>query len=451
MSNIFTQSITPPFTKQSIRDFFIAPMFLGEDIRGAVTVRTDIKGTERLNKISRPSMITRPKVNPGFTPGGTFELTHQDITVKPMAIEFEQNGREFWGSVVEQLLASGYKEDDVENMKNPDIWNKIVLPIIADAGQQDLIRQMWFADPEANVLDSNNVPTGVIDENYSGYNGFFFHLIHDLMKGIIPSSQNVDPLVDSAGTKQKIVLTLSVTSDPTSVFITINDQTLSEDFDTDAGTTVSNWIASHKSSVEALWGAHGVTVTNTGAALSIQAKVPGAGFSFSYGSVGGSASWAESGAVAAVAPGKLSDDAADTLLESMIDVMPAEMLELKPVFMLSRSVWRNLLKTWKSLGTETANMIQFKGVNTPVYEGIPILIRPDWDMWAAARGGVLPHRVLLSPQKNLLFGTDGMFDSEDIETWYNQDLQLRRYRVQYKAQTAYLHKELIVTGGLSLS
>jgi len=364
MSNIFTQSITPPFTKQSIREYFVAPMFLGEDIRGAVTVRTDIKGTERLNKISRPSMITKPKVNPGFTPGGSFELTHQDITVKPMAIEFEQNGREFWGSVVEQLLASGYMEDDVQNMKNPDIWNKIVLPIIADAGQQDLIRQMWFADPDANVLDSAYVPTGVIDENYSGYYGFFYHFINDLMKGVIPSSQNVDPLLDSAGTKQKIVLTLSVTSDPTSVFVTINDKTFSEDFDTDAGTTVSNWIASHKSTVEALWGDHGVVVSNSGAALTIEAKVPGAKFNYSYGTVGGTASWAESGAVAAVAPGKLSDDAADTLLETMIDVMPPEMLELKPVFMISRSVWRNLLKTWKSRSTNGISRFSANSITT---------------------------------------------------------------------------------------
>ena len=195
---------------------------MGEDIRGAITVRTDIKGTERLNKISRPSMITKPKAAPGFTPGGTFELTHQDITVQPLAIEFEQNAREFWGSVVEQLLASGYKEDDIENMKSPDVWNKIILPVIAESGQQDLIRQMWFADAQQNVLDGSYIPTGVIDENYSGYTGFFSHFINDLRSGIIPVAQNISPSVASSGTKQKIVLTLSVTSAPTSVFVTIN-------------------------------------------------------------------------------------------------------------------------------------------------------------------------------------------------------------------------------------
>jgi hypothetical protein len=45
-----------------------------------------------------------------------------------MALEFEQNGRAFWGSILEQLLAQGYKEDDIEQMKSPDIWNKIMFP-----------------------------------------------------------------------------------------------------------------------------------------------------------------------------------------------------------------------------------------------------------------------------------------------------------------------------------
>ena len=96
-------------------------------------------------------------------------------------------------------------------------------------------------------------------------------------------------------------------------------------------------------------------------------------------------------------------------------------------------------------------MIRFRGIDVPIYEGIPVLVRPDWDLWISSLGGVLPNRAILAPQRNLLFGTDGILDPEDVETWYNPDLQMRRYRVQYKAQTAYLHKELIVTAGLSLS
>ena len=169
--NIFSQTTSPLFTKQSVREYFIQPMFTAEDIRGLITVRTDVKGTERLNRISRPSMMTKPKLTPGFNPAGSFDLTYSDITVKPMALEFEQNARVFWGSIIEQLLAQGYKEDDVEQMKAPDVWNKVMLPLVAKSGQDDLIRQMFFANPVAEVLSAGK-PTGVVDDNYSGYTGF---------------------------------------------------------------------------------------------------------------------------------------------------------------------------------------------------------------------------------------------------------------------------------------
>ena len=121
---------------------------------------------------------------------GGFNLTYTDITVKPMALEFEQNARAFWGSIVEQLLASGYKEDDVEQMKSPDVWNKVMLPLIAQAGQDDLIRQMFFANPAAEYF-ANGIPTGNSDDNYTGYTGFISWLQKDLLSGIISSGQHV--------------------------------------------------------------------------------------------------------------------------------------------------------------------------------------------------------------------------------------------------------------------
>ena len=445
MSNIFSQSISPEFTKQSLTEFFVDPMFMGEDIRGAITVRTDIKGTEKLNNISRPSMITKPKTTPGFTANGSFALTTTDITVKPMAIEFEQNGEAFWGSILQEMLAQGYKQDDVEQMKSPDVWNKIMLPIIAQAGQQDLIRQMWFADATQQTLSATYFPTGVVNTNYTGYSGFFYNFIQASRLGTIPDAQIVDMTVASAGTAQVQVETLTI-SDGTAT-ITINGIAYVETFDTNAATTATAWLASHKATIEALWGTHAVVLTDDeSAAITITAKYAGAKFLAVASASDGS--WEKSGVVAAVKPGALSTDSVDTALEAMIDAMPAEMLELEPVFMMTRAAYRNLLKTWKALTTETANMISFNGITTPSYEGIPILIRPDWDLWITALGGVFPNRVVLTPAKNLLFGTDGLDDSEMIESWYNQDDQMRRYRVQYKAQTAFLHSELVVLGGM---
>jgi hypothetical protein len=444
--NIFTQSTTPAFKKQSINEFFIQPMFMAEDLRGSITVRTDVKGTERLNRISRPSMMTKPKSTPGFTPAGGFELTYTDITVKPMALEFEQNARAFWGSIIEQLLAQGYKEDDIEQMKSPDVWNKIMLPLIAKAGQDDLIRQMFFANPAAEVM-ANGKPAGTIDENYSGYTGFMTWLMNDLFKSKIPSGQHVPVASAVAGKKQEKILTYSASSD-TKITVTINGIDYEQDYTSNAATTVSNWLTAHKADVEARAGINGVVVTNpTGAQLKVVSRYKGQAFDFTA-VASGSGSFAASGIVEPVKAGALASNEADQTLESMIDAITPEMYEFDLVFMLTTTLWRNLVHTMKKRETAFGDKIMMNGLKVPTYEGFPIIIRPDWDRWIQlAHNGLLPHRAMLTTSKNLLFATDGTGDSEMIETWYNQEDQMRRYRVQYKAQTAYIHKELIVLAG----
>ncbi|MBE0661157.1 MAG: hypothetical protein IH597_01715 [Bacteroidales bacterium] len=447
MSNIFTQTTSPSFTKQAVNEFFIQPMFMAEDLRGIMTVRTDVKGTERLNKVSRPSMLTKPKLSAGFNPVGGFALTYQDITVKPMALEFEQNAREFWGSIIEQLLAQGYKEDDIEQMKSPDIWNKVMLPIIAQAGQDDLIRQMWFADPSMEVLAAG-AATGVIDTNYSGYTGLLSWLLNDLYTGTIPSAQHVGIASAVSAVKQEVVKTFTYGATTTKVGITINGILYEENYLSSATVTMANWLASHKAAIEARSGIHAVVVTNPSAgAIKIVSKYKGGSFTAVAVATGGG-SFADSGTVAAVKAGALSSNEADSTLESMIDAITPEMYEFDLMFMLTASMWRNLVHTMKNRETAFGDTVMKNGIKVPTYEGFPIIVRPDWDKWiSVAHTGIQPHRAILTTSKNLLFATDGTTDSEMIETWYNQEAQMRRYRVQYKAQTAYIHKELMVLAG----
>jgi len=446
MSNIFSQSTSPVFTKQAVNEYFIQPMFMAEDIRGLITVRTDIKGTERLNRVARPSMLTKPKTVPGFNASGSFNLTYTDITVKPMALEFEQNARAFWGSIVEQLLASGYKEDDVEQMKSPDVWNKIMLPLIAQAGQDDLIRQMFFANPVAEEL-SSGIPTGVVDTNYSGYTGFMTWLMNDLFAGTIPSAQHVAIASTTAAVKAEKILTYTAGTD-TKITVTINGVDYEQAYATSATATVQAWLTAHKAAIEARGGISGVIVTNpTGAQIKVVSRYKGQSFSFAA-AVTGTGSFASSGVVAATKAGALAANEADTTLEDMLDAITPEMHEFDLVFMLTSTMWRNLVHTMKNRETAWGDTVMRNGVKVPTYEGFPIVVRPDWDKWiAVAHNGIQPHRAMLTTQKNLLFATDGTNDSEMIETWYNQEAQMRRYRVQYKAQTAYLHKELIVLAG----
>ena len=449
MSSIFTQSTSPEFTKQSISEYFVEPMFLGEDIRGAISVRTDIKGTDKLNRISRPTMITKPKTSPGFTPAGTFELTYSDLTVKPMAIEFEQNGRAFWGSIVQQLLASGYKEDDVEQMKSPDIWNKIILPVVADAGQQDLIRQMYFADPVQETL-SSSIPTSTIDSNYSGYTGFHTHFLNDLASGVIPSSQHVGIASATTAVRQEKVLTLTYGATTTSVTVTINGVDYAEAYSSSAAETMTNWFNTWGVTIMARSGVNGVVVSNpSSGAIKVVSKYAGQAFTATAVATGGG-SFAASAEVSPVKTGALDEAECDATLDAMINAMPPELLEFNPVFMITQSMWRNLIATLKFLTTGLGTEILLNGFKMPTYEGFPIIVRPDWDKWIKASfNDILPHRAILSTQKNLIFGTDATTDSELMETWYNQEAQMRRYRVQYKAQTTYLHKEFVVLAGFN--
>ena len=446
MSNIFAHSISPSFTKENIREFFLTPFFMGEDIRGAITVRTDIKGTEKLNMISRPNFITKPKVASGFNPTGEFTLTHPSITVHPMAMEFEQNARAFWGSILEQLLASGYKEDDIEQMKEPDVWNRIMLPIVAQAGQQDLIRQMFFSDPSKEVFE-NDIPNGTLDDDFSGYTGFMTHFLNDLYQGIIPESQHVKIATSVTGVRAEKVLTYAANSDSV-ITVTINGVAYTQPYATSSAATAANWLISHKATIEVRGGLNGVVVTNpSGGQIKVVSRYCGQAFSFSAES-DGNGQFNLSGEVSPVKQGPLATDEADATLEAMIDGARPEMHEFPLVFMVTRSVWRNLVHSIKRKTGDLPFTMLLNGVNVPSYEGYPVLIRPDWDTWIAGyHNGIHPHRAIFTTQKNMIFGTDGVMDHEDIETWYNPDLQKRRYRVQYKAQTAYLHPELISLAG----
>jgi hypothetical protein len=191
-----------------------------------------------------------------------------------------------------------------------------------------------------------------------------------------------------------------------------------------------------------------VLVSNpTGAQIKVVSKYKGQSFNFTA-VTDGNGTFASSGVVAAVKHGSLSSDEADDVLEAMIDGARPEMHEFPLVFMVTRSMWRNLVHTIKNKTGDLPLTMMLNGVNVPTYEGYPVLIRPDWDTWIAGyQNGIHPHRAIFTTQKNMIFGTDGLMDNEDVETWYNPDLQVRRYRVQYKAQTAYLHPELVVLAG----
>ena len=442
---LFSTSVQT-FKKESTQEFFVDPFFNAVDIRDQITIRDDIKGTEKLNRISRPRKVTKKKDTAGFTPVGAMLLTQEDITVKPLAIEFEQNGRDFLNSVLQEALAQGFSEDDVAQMSNPDIWNQIVLPIIADAGSEDLIRQMFHADEKKELKDGAGVPTNNLDEDYAVYEGFWPRWFRDIVAGIIPAAQKIS--VTTIAVKQLETQTLTDTT-AGSITLTINGKAYTEAFASDIATTVTNWLTSHAADLATGRGSLvGINATSGGTGvIDFASEHPGAPFVIVQTDAGTGGTWTTTGVTVNVKAGALGVDEADNVMEKMIDAAPNELESFEMIFIMTRSFWRNYVKTLKSLGTEIAHETTVSGQKVFTYEGIPVWIRPEWDTDIAAdHFGIYPHRVVLTTKENLIFATDGLTDSEDIETWWNPDLQQRRYRVQYKAQTSYLHKELLVFG-----
>ena len=446
MSNLLTHATT--FKKENVREFFVEPFFQGLDIRDMITVRTDIKGTERLNRVTRPTKITKRKTTPGFTPTGALTLSVTEITVKPLAIEFEQNGRAFIDSVVQAALAKGWEEDDVAAMTDPDFWDEIVLPIIADAGKEDLIRQMWFADEKKETNDTAVVSTGVItgdvDDDYQVYTGFWTRFIENIEDGVIPSKQRI--VIDNGAVKQEVIETLdSITGG--SITLTVNNVAFVEAFDTDSATTVTNWFNTHAAAIKDRGATTGVIVTNpSAAALKFVAEHPGQAFIVTETDAGTSGNWTASAIVANVGHAALGTDEADNTLNSMLNDVPEELLEFtNMLYKVSRTINRNYIGTLKSTGSEAAHQIILNGITFTSFEGIPVIVYPEWDKWIRIdQNSVYPHRAILTVAENLFFATDGASDDEDVETWYDRNLQLRRYRVQYKAQTIHLHNELVM-------
>ena len=447
MSDILTHSLS--WKKQDIDQLFVTPAFLGEDITSMMEVITDITGTYTLNYMSTPTDITKTAASPGFSGQGSMTLTNTDVTVAQVKAEWEENGKAFIDSIYSMALAQGYSFDDVENMSNPAFWNQIVLPKIAAVIQRDKVKHTWFAGTKKEVMSGTvpaSAPTGTLDTGLSLYTGFWDRITTDVTAGTIPSAQKI--LIANTGTARVWAVTLSGTTAGT-ITLTINGTAYSQAFDTNVATTVTNWHTAHATTIAAR---HAdilkLTVADDlSAKLTFTATHKGASFTAVATSAGTGGTLTVNTNTAAVAQSAMGAGTADGFMNSMIEALPAEAYEMKDQmkFYVTKSFYRNYLTELKGVVLESAFKIMQDGKKVLTYEGIEIIERPDWDLYITANfNSVYKHRAILTLPKNLIYVTDGANDDGKIETWYDQNLQMRRYRCEYMANTTYKHASLMV-------
>lgn len=430
---LFSHSLT--YSKESLTDFILKPLFVENDIRDIITIRTDIQGSEKLDYISTLSKITKAyQQGTSFTASTGVTITQRTISVVKMKAQVEQAGNTFFGWIKEHALAKGVDWDNVEGT----IFEQIIADVFMAALKADLQRQVFFGDELKEVG-----VTGVADEDYKEYDGFWTRIIADFASTTIPAAQRVT--MANGAVAQVDTVTLTGTAGTAN--ITVNGVAYLATFATDLTTTAANFVTSHAATIAARELATVVTSSTTtviftsgiaGRPQTISAAV----------NVSGNLAGTVAATTANTLPQDLAADEAETAFKAMINAMPPEMKKLgkqKLKILASSSMVDNYVATLENDGTEAAHMKTIDGVEKMYIRGYEIIERMDWDEHIDDDfTGYYPHRALLTLPENLVFGTDAADADTNAETWYNKDEQQNKFRVQYKAGTQYIHTNYIV-------
>ena len=440
MANLITHSLS--FTRESVTEYFLKPLFVDADIRGIVELRTDLKSGEKLDMISKLSKITKAwQEGTGFTPSTGVTITQKTVTVVKLKAEVHQNGRAFVNYVKQEALKKGYAESDI----NGTVFEEIVMAVFMRGLMADLNRQAFFGDTVKEVFVSV-APGGTLDDDYKEYDGLWTRVLKDVISGDIPSAQvlgiNTSTYQDQVAVANVRTATLTGTSGTANV--TINGTAYLATFATDLTTTAANFVTAHAATILARHGR--VVVTSSGADLIVTSGVPGQGVTVAVANASGNLAGSVANTTATVQNTTLKAGAGKAILKGMYDKMTPELRErmAEARYVVTGSIMDAYITDLEADGTEAAHMKIIDGVRSITFRGIPVIERRDWDVHIAADfAGVRPHRAMLILPENMVVGTDGANDATNAEMWYDQNTQTNRFRVEYYAGTQYKHPEFI--------
>lgn len=454
MANLIAQSPNPiTFSKQSATEFFLKPLFLESDIRDIVTVRADIKSSEKLNMISALTKATKAYAQgDSFTDSTGVTMTQKTLTVYGMKAQYSQNGKAFLDFVMQEALKQGVAENDISGT----VFEQICLAVYMAGIKADYQRQIFLSASNKEVLTNTGglySPSGVAETDYNSYNGFWKLIEDDIVAGTIAASQKVDlNVVTTYQTTAAVagVKTATITGTSGTANITINGVAYLATFATSLTQTATNFVATHGAEILAREGR--CVITSGVGTVIVTAGIPGYNVTVSAPvNVSGDLAGSVATTTAAVKNTTLVADGAKAAFKAMFEAMTPELRAFQATgrlrYIVTQSMYDNYMTSLETVaGIPAAYQALVDGQQRLTYRGIPIIPRQDWDIWINTIdfGYVRPHRGLLTVPENLVVGTDGTGDDTNIETWYNVDLQKNRTRVEYKVGTQYVHEKYIV-------
>jgi|SaaInlStandDraft_1057018.scaffolds.fasta_scaffold28318_2 hypothetical protein len=170
MATFMDNSAAQAFVAADAQQYFVSPLFLGNDVLAKFDVMTDIKGNTYLDHFSAASKLTVADNGAAFSAtNDASAYTNPQISPKRVEAEIAMNGQNFFNKVKGQILRSGTSKDNVDGT----LLKKIGSEILMQGIMADFNRQVWFGDTNALV-------TGTGSGNYNVYDGGFASMLSKL-------------------------------------------------------------------------------------------------------------------------------------------------------------------------------------------------------------------------------------------------------------------------------
>ena len=174
----FDANDTASYVGADVEQYFMSPLFLGNDVLSRFDVMTNIKGNMYLDHFSAASKITKADDGQSFAGVAGTTYTNPQISPKRVEAEIAMNGNNFYNKVKGMVLRSGTSKDNIDGTVLKEIGAKIMMQGV----MADFNRQLWFGD------DSG---TSGIDADYGVYSGIFA-ACRSLGTSLITSSYQTD-------------------------------------------------------------------------------------------------------------------------------------------------------------------------------------------------------------------------------------------------------------------
>lgn len=441
MANLITTSLS--FNKENIREYFIKPLLIENDIRDLVDIRLDIKSGEKLNYFNSLGKITKAYAQgTSFTGSTGVTLTQKTLTVNGLKAQVSQNAKEFEKTVMQSLIAKGVDANDPENAEAT--IKQIIMDLFIDRLKADLQRILFFADP-IKELRSLGVPTDIPDPLNNVSTGFWSRIKDQVADGSITQRVNVNHSDYLNTVAVAEVNTATMTGTEGTCNITYNNADYLFTFATSLTASATAFVNTHAASILARDGK--TVVTSSGADIIFTSGVVGQPITVTVNPAEtGDATGSVAVTTANVKAGTLKAGAGLAILKATYNNMKAVLKQRKSEvkFIVTSTIadsYRDSLETGAHDGAQSKLV---DGITKLYFRGIEVVERLDWDVVISQEfDDVQPHLVLCTIPKNLVVGHDGMMDDGDVESVYDFINQERIFRCEYKIGTQLLEEDFI--------